>query len=68
MFPFYTPWKYQKTKGFAGVFRGYKMGTLAGVKVVFSWDHLKKPDQDTWKKNHAVTQVSNSWVSSLDFF
>ena len=29
MFPFYTPWKHQKTKGFPGVFRGYKMGILA---------------------------------------
>ena len=35
MFPFYTPLKNQKTKGFlvfsggSGVFRGYKMGTLA---------------------------------------
>ena len=29
MFPFYTPWKQQKTKGFSGVFRGYKMGKLA---------------------------------------
>ena len=30
MFPFYTPWKHQKTKvfWFSGVFRGYKMGTL----------------------------------------
>ena len=28
MFPFYTPWKLQKT-WFSGVFKGYKMGTLA---------------------------------------
>ena len=29
MLPFYTPWKHQKTKGFSGVFKGYKMGKLA---------------------------------------
>ena len=36
MFPFFTPWKQQKTKGlkiknqrFSGVIRKYKMGTLA---------------------------------------
>ena len=27
MFPFYTPWKHQKTFGFSGVFRSYAMGT-----------------------------------------
>ena len=27
IFPFYTPWKHQKT--FSGVFRGYKMGILS---------------------------------------
>ena len=29
MFPFWTPWKPQKTFGFLIVFRGYKMGILA---------------------------------------
>ena len=29
MFPFYTPWKRQKTRGFSDVFRGYRKRTLA---------------------------------------
>ena len=29
MFPCYTPWKQQKTIRFSGVFRVYKMGSLA---------------------------------------
>ena len=27
--PFYTPWKHQKNHWFSGVFKGYKMGTVA---------------------------------------
>ena len=29
IFPFYTPWKRQKTKGFLTFYRGYEEGTLA---------------------------------------
>ena len=40
MFPFYTPWKHQKSLWFPGVFREYRTGTLAGnelnlIKLVF---------------------------------
>ena len=33
----YTPSKHQKTKGFYGIFRGYKMGALArnGLYITF---------------------------------
>ena len=29
MFPFYTPWKCHKTRGFLDVFRWYRKGTVA---------------------------------------
>ena len=35
MFPFFTPWKPQKTFGFLIVFRGYKMG-ISAIKWVKS--------------------------------
>ena len=34
MVPFYTPWKHQKTIWFSGVFRGYKMETVARNGIV----------------------------------
>ena len=36
MFPFYSPWKYQKIKRFFGVFRGYKMRTLIRNGLIYS--------------------------------
>ena len=34
MFPFYTPWKHQKTCGFLLFSRGLKMGTLARNRLI----------------------------------
>ena len=38
----YTPSKHQKTKGFYGIFRGYKMGALArnGLYITFFFLHF----------------------------
>ena len=42
MFPFYTPWKNQKTKRFSGVFREYRMGTLAVIGFIVVNDLLQQ--------------------------
>ena len=34
MFPFDNPWKHQKLFGFSGALRGYKIGTLAGNRLI----------------------------------
>ena len=38
MFPFYTPWKHQKTKG-SDVFRGIKKRTLAASELILTRIH-----------------------------
>ena len=40
MFPFYNPWKHQKT-WFSGDFRGYKIGTLAKNELYSVTQFLK---------------------------
>ena len=44
MFPFYTPWQFQKTEKLSGIFRGYKMGALARNELISGFTvsaHLK---------------------------
>ena len=50
MFPFYTPWKHQKTF----VFRGYKMGTLAKNGLTYS-------SPVTWSEKKLIKESSLSF-------
>ena len=44
MFPFYTPWKHQKTKGYFDKFKRYEIRILwKSVKQSFSWYQSKNP-------------------------
>ena len=79
MFPYYTPWKQQKTfVFFADVFSGYKMGTLArtGLNQIISLADQKLLKSHSLsfnkllKKNFAWTlgierDVKNRWIASI---
>ena len=79
MFPYYTPWKQQKTFVFSDVFSGYKMGTLArtGLNQIISLADQKLLKSHSLsfnkflKKNFAWTlgterdNVKNRWIASI---
>ena len=49
MFPFFTPWKHQKTK-FPGVFKGYKMATLVRNGYL-TWLVMARHFADSFSRN-----------------
>ena len=68
MFPFFTPWKHQKTKRFvaenqtfSGVFWDYKMGTLTSNGLI----HKKKQKK---KQDFSNKRTDICWLTSLQKF
>ena len=66
MFPYYTPWKQQKTfVFFADVFSGYKMGTLArtGLNQIISLADQKLLKSHIWALTNYWKKISlEPWV------
>ena len=64
MFPFYILWKHQKTKGFSGVFRVYKMGTFS-PKWVNVYKGIQSYIWSIQKDFWGFQNVSEMWNNSI---
>ena len=66
MFPFYIPWKYQKTKGFMMFSGGYKMGTLARnglrTRIIRMLAYLMNTHTSSYQKK------LKPWIKTLKLF